>query len=322
MEDEIIISKQVEQIVSEIIYSDFSEKDLQCLEVMVTKFLNLSTMTEYFLSSLFDKIVSSVGAINNQPPYTYYRKFVRAVLTIGGAKLIDAMETFVARGSDPECLLIVLEEELEFGHNTTNAENLFLVISEFRKYGLQTINRFLSIIGKDYDYLTSRLLENDSYEHLARIIQLLPSPSEKMVPIVFVTLNYPHKDIDRFIDLAIEIIGTSSEFTVSILEHKSLTLESVSKSIFQRKAITLSVIANISAYLSIHYPHELDGFEKQYLLVASSKSLIDYALYVPTSNKRRVLKQLINIRKHPYDEQNLVTFIQYFPEYQALLPML
>jgi hypothetical protein len=61
-------------------------------------------------------------------------------------------------------------------------------------------------------------------------------------------------------------------------------------------------------------------FETAFLDNASSGDIVQYAINVPASNKRHILKRLVDLKED--DELALVAFIKKFPEYENLLPLL
>ena len=66
----------------------------------------------------------------------------------------------------------------------------------------------------------------------------------------------------------------------------------------------------------------LSKFEINFAQSADSNSLLTYAKEFSASNKRLILRHIVDKRTNIKDDQNLVEFIRAFPEFKSLMPML
>lgn len=325
---EVAFTKQLDFAINELVKAEFTENDIVTFTETVKIFLKFADLRQYVLTTLYDKVQETFKLIkpNDPRPHASYRLLLRVILDIGDEELIDAMETFLAKDSDPNYFLILMEEELAQGTPLVNSEKLFISLLGIHKYKLETINRFLSIIEKGPSHLVEKLLEKGLYGPIHLYIQQLAENNIQLLDeIVPVILDYKHPDLNRYVGLSIELMNVSNKYTYQLVnesKYMEMTPSVLGVFILTDHSHKMLLVKSMCEFLHEFHAADLERFEEGFLAVADGSSIVQYSLNVPTSNKRKILRQLIGMREDVKEEHNLVEFIKHFPEYKALLPML
>jgi hypothetical protein len=83
------------------------------------------------------------------------------------------------------------------------------------------------------------------------------------------------------------------------------------------------LIVGYCIYLTLNNQKEFERFEKEFISIAKPEQLLTYSRYVLNSSRRKILRRLVDLKtEDSRNEKHLVSFIQYFPEFGSLLPML
>jgi len=324
---------QLGSIIDNLISKDFLQRDIDIFTVKVKSLLKITDLKKYALDVLSVKARSVFYDLQKVDlPNNYsYRKLIRVILSIGDQEVIDYLETYFGKNNDPEYFLVLLEEQVSLGKDITNSEKLFISLLDVHYYPIEPIKKFLSIIGKDSNYLAKNLLNDKRYKELGRYIwQLseLKDGIEDIEKIINVVLEYPHDDFNKYLDLVIELMASipvNEDHIYKLLNHSKYSqfnASILSNLILSKHFYKINIIMHMCSYLEKYKKDDLEKFEMAFVDSATSGMLLDYVLLVPSSNKRRVLQRLVEIRQTEEDEEILVEFIKHFPEYNVLLLML
>jgi len=317
--------KKLDFIIDEMVKTDFTERDIETFTETVRTFLRFFDLRQYVLTALYDKAQQLFNLVrpNDQTSGSSYRKFLSILLQINDEELTDALETFLAKDKDPAYFLVLVEEEVRKGMDFSRALNLFVSLMEVHHYDLDTINAFLKIIGQDHKFFITYMLEHKFHIHIRRYLQQVGEKDKTLlddiVPIIMARYD---GGTDLYLGYVLEVMLVTNDHTHNLLNFGRVPCYTgflVYLLAWQTKSLKL--INNMYYYIREYKAEELDQFESDFLNCADSDSVLSYALEVPTSNKRKVLKRLVD-RQEAKDEKNLVEFIKHFPEYRALLPML
>lgn len=317
--------KQLDFVINEMVKTDFSERDIETFTETVRTFLRFFDLRQYVLTALYDKAQQLFNLVrpNDQDSRSSYRKLLSILLEINDEELTDALETFLAKDKDPAYFLVLVEEEVRKGMDTSRALSLFVSLMEVHHYDLDTINKFLDIIGQDHKFFITYMLEHKFYVHIRRYLQRIGEQSKELldeiVPIIIARYD---GGVDNYLGYVLEVMLVTNDHTHNLLNYgKTPCYTNFLVYMLAWHTKSIKLIKNMYNYISEYHYDELDQFESDFLNCADSDSALAFALEVPTSNKRKVLKRLVD-RKETKDEKNLVEFIKHFPEYKALLPML
>lgn len=322
---EISFIKHLDYAINELVQRDFSENDIVTFTETVKLFLKFEDIKQYVLTTLYDKVVATFDIVRpgDKAPNSSYRKILRVALEVGDDILIDSLETFLAKDKEPEAFLILIEEQVRLGKSTNNSEKIFISLHGIHKYDLDITNRFLDILGRGPEYLTHNFLHKNLLGPLRRYIKLLGADNpEALDKVVRPILDFSFSDTNQYIGIVTEIVTTTDKYSHCLIDNNNLSLNVFSNLILSNNEAPISLIKNVCQYISKYKPTELEKFEHAFLESARAEIIVDYAIQVPTSNKRKVLRQLIKMREDVREEENLVEFIKHFPEYRSLLPML
>lgn len=323
---EVDFTKKIDFIINELVRSDFPENDIVIFTETVRTFLKFIDLRQYVLTVLYDKVQEIFHRIkpSDTTKAASYRKLLRVILNINDEELTDALETFLAKDKDPSYFLVFLEEEIKCGKDITNSINLFTSLMGIHQYELEVINKFLDIIGKDHRFLVEQLLHSKIFVTLRRYLQQIgeksPSLLEEVVPIIITQYD---GDVTHYMGIVTEIMLPNNDYTHNLLNYGKFHCVDLFGTFLINNFIRSTIlIQRMNDYLWEYHPEKVDGFESAFLEKAESHILLTYAIQVEKSNKRKILKRLVQMRDQARDEKNLVEFIKHFPEYKALLPML
>lgn len=322
---EVQFTKQLDIVIDGMVQDNFSENDIVIFTDTVKTFLGFFDLRQYVLTSLYDKVqqVYKLVKPDDSKSGSSYRKLISILLQINDEELTDALETFLAKDKDPNYFLIMLEEEARKGQDLSRSISLFISLLNIHQYDLATIDKFLDIIDQDHKYLVTYMLENRFYDSIRKYLQLIGEKNKHLlddvVPIIIARYD---GGVEHYLGYVMEVMLVTNEHTHNLLNYGKIPCYTgflVYLLSWQNKSIKL--IKNMYHYIQEYKPEELDQFESDFLNCSESDAILQFALQVATSNKRKILKRLVE-RREAKDEKNLVEFIKHFPEYRALLPML
>lgn len=253
----------------------------------------------------------------------FYKKLLGAVLDIDDKELTDALETFLAKEKDPAYFLVLVEEEARKGMDLSGSIDMFVSLMGVHHYELDDINKFLEIIGRDHKFLTTYMVEHKFHTQIRRYLQQIGEKKkellEDIVPIIVARYD---GGVENYLGYVLEVMLITNEHTHNLLNFGRVPCYvHFMVYLLAWHNRSLKLIKNMYYYIQEYKSEELDQFESDFLNCADSDTVLAFALEVPTSNKRKVLKRLVD-RREAKDEDNLVEFIKHFPEYRSLLPML
>lgn len=328
---EVEFAKSLDLIIDQLVSSNFSDADIAIFTDTVKTFLKYDDLKQFIVDALYDKVieVSKIINKNDEIRFQSFSKLIQIILDLGNEELIDSLETYLARNKRPDHFFIFLEKKLRRGASLEKTEKFFIELMGVNGYSAEAVDKFLNIIQKDKAYLIKLLLNNDfesfegnsKFHLLAKYIKELANkfPESIGIHVVPTLIEHYNGPLKRYMDLIVTVVERVPDFTNILLNnHKRNCERDFKVYVLASHTFNTNVIKNFCNYLSNYSPHELDSFENMFLNIADSNFIVEYALYVPTSKKRKVLRQLIKNK----DEDQLVEFIENFPEYKALLPML
>ena len=305
-----------------LVREDFPESDVEAFIIAVKKYLEYPNIRDYVKAALYDKTreLSKIFSVIDKGIYYSYRKFIAILISLNEPEIVEMLETSFVKEKNLDNFFILIEEEVKQNKNIANCEKLFISLMTLQNYELSIIDRFLQAINKNRTYLVTKLIELKSYSTLRKYIEELAitdAPSFKnLVPIIIE--KYEDRIGSHYLDLIKIIVTYSTEFTDRLLLSQNLNR------MFEKHILSgyikMSLIRNYSQYLLSKNELRFYIFEKTFLDHANSDELVEYAEHIPYSNKRLVLRRLIELKDS--DEESLVDFIRKFPEYENLLPLL
>lgn len=251
-----------------------------------------------------------------------FRTLVKSLLLFSDKDSIDILSTHLLTNIMPEKFLTLLEVMVAKKVDTKEMENTFASLISIRHFDLKTINQFLEILNKDPSYLANNLLNDSNYGVLKNYISQLGKDSPETLERYItpsILANFKGSDIQYF-ELVEEVVKVMPSLIKTLL-HDNVRL-GVCESPFQNYLIKtrisdLLVVKNFISYLAYDLV-KFNYFEDSFLSFADAECIVEYALQVSASNKRKILKRLVELKK----ENFLVKFIENFPEYDSLLLML
>jgi hypothetical protein len=248
-------------------------------------------------------------------------KIVNVVLTLDNSKLTEMMETYAANQRQPATLLLIMQEKLRRQQDISNCEDLFIKIMGLHNYNINSVQVFLDIINKDYDYIINKLFESENFafssivKYMALVATSNTPKLQKIVPIFIEKYNrYDH----IYFEVARNIIAQDNKYTKDLLNIPNQQLRHFEKHLLKHSINNPTAIHNYCAYLISRNVHLFFAFERDLLSRGNATQLVNYATAVSFSTKRLVLRRLIELK----DEKCLIDFISKVPEYRKLLPML
>ncbi len=317
---ETAFAKNFELVIDQLINSQFSTEDIDAFVNSAKVFLKFEDIKQFIIDFLYDKIleVSKIIKLNDTYRFLSYSRLIGVIIEIGDEELTDSLETYLARDQMPKHFFVFLQEKIKRGMPTDKAEKVFI---EIFSYDLKLVEQFLKIVGKDKHYMLQQLMQlANPFTRLQKYITdlIADNPDNIDTYIVPALLEY-EGDLNKYLELVKAVIYHTDRFTHSLLERgkRKCPLEFWTF-ILSNYTVLTPLIKNFRTYLKEYYPARVEEFEDIFLITANSQPIVDYAIAVSDSNKRKVLRRLVELK----NEKSLVQFINNFPEYKSLLPML
>lgn len=255
----------------------------------------------------------------NEDPHGNLRKLLKILLKLGHVQVLDYMATYLATKRSPYTILVLIEEARAYGVNTQNAEDLFINLWYSQRLDLVTIEKFFTITKLNYDTLSSLLIKSGRSYIVHHLVQKLQPNSFSFVRIVN-SIKNNRIDDDTYMINVMYILSLTKQYSGYLIGPSEI--DKFIEFVFLNPITNHAIHHNLAYYLSIAFPDKLDSFESQFILSATPAALVEYASAVSFSNKRAILAQLIELRNTWTGEKNLVEFLQRFPGFQSLLPLL
>lgn len=328
---EVNFAEKLDAIIDQLVYSNFSDEDTATFSTTLKTFLKFDDIKEYILDLLYSKVVevSKIIKPHDQARFASFRKLVSIILDINDDLLIDSLETYLARNRKEDHFFIFLEEKVKKGIPYEKTEKVFIELMGLNQFNIGAVGKYLEIIGKDKYYIIKRLSSKEYAKNhitLRRYINELMQESVKnendnsfATQVIPALLKEYEGDIIHYLETVRDIIVFKSEFTYTLLHDGGFNChETFWKFVVAHYSYNVKLIKSFSDYLEKYFPDQLSSFEDDYLNVADCSHLVDYAVNVSTSSKRKVLRQIVKQKC----EAHLISFIRYFPEYRSLLPLL
>jgi hypothetical protein len=323
-------SQEIDTLIDKLIDTNFLDKDIVLFGNTMRRLRNISGIQRYLLAVLYDKIGETYLRVRptDEIINASYRKLLSIVISIDDSEIIDYMETYFLKDRNPNYFFILLEEKIKQNKSISNAETLFISLIAINQMKVKDIHKFLSIIEKGPDYLVNKFLQGKAYYALRYYIKILSfekldsSITNTLDPIVSQIIKFSYSEPSPYISLVTEILNISNKYTHQLLDNDLIDLDKFCTMVVSNNIYQINIIKHLSEYLSEYYIDKLDDFEKSILSTADGAILVTYSIVVPTSNKRKILKRLVEMRESRIEEENLVEFIRHFPEYKSLLLIL
>lgn len=321
---EIEFAKNLDQVIGELLDSQFSSEDIDSFVKAVKTFLKFDDLRHFVTDILYDRVseISKLMAFQDAERFFSLRKMIGIILDLGDDDLIDSLETYLACDHKFDHFFIFLEEKVKRGIDTSRSEKVFIELS---LPDLAVINRFLKIVNKDESYIIREMMnpkiiankKQNLHIYISVLIKDNPYNIEKyIVPTLVAHYN---ADLRNYMELIKDIIAETPKFTNELLNdgyHKCFS--QFFAHIIAYYTDHTELVKNFCLYLKEYHTGTFEEFENLFVLMANSHSILTYSINVPFSTKRKVLRQLVELK----DEKSLVEFIKNFPEYKSLLPML
>ncbi len=305
------IHETIDSIYRKLITNNFQTNDIVEFNNTVLYLLNSTKFKHYFLAALFDKIEYSLNIFRNldQDPKSLFRKLINLILKFDNVDITNALITYFCNDIDHLC--VILEEQVKLKQDTFAAEHSFVCLYQYHpKYKFDQVQKFLNIIDKDTTYFAEFCIKHAFYDSLNKYInQTLLSDISHIVEVLLVSEISPIK----YNELIISITTVSNEFTHLLVRDVDSFLK-----LTLTKYYTMNLIKHTFEFLQGHHPEKLDNFEDKLISTTSAGGLINYATTVKDSNKRKILLKLIGFK----DKERLTEYINLYPEFQKLIPLL
>jgi hypothetical protein len=249
-----------------------------------------------------------------------FRNLAKLIINLGDKNSLNIFCTHLLVNAYPNHFLIFLEEMSNKGKDTLEAEKIFISLISIHNYDCQIIDQYLKIINQDASYLTKQLLQNSLSRSLCHLIRKTDMKHWKghIIPTI---LQYYTGDKIVYLDIVLQIVQVTPDFTEILLKnnkHIGSCQDDFAQYLINYFNNNLPAIKNFSFFLQDNDPESFLKFENDYLQVARPDLILQFALQVAFSNKRKILIRLVEIK----NESILVEFIKNFPEYDSLMPML
>lgn len=326
---EVQFARQIDYVIDQLMYSEFSDDDVDTFTETVKTFLKFLDLKQYILDALYDKVKEASTTIlkHDLRQHDTYRKILRVIVRVNDQDLTDALETFFLKDKKIDSFFFMLEEKKHAGISTEKAEKLFYsALNTYYETNLEVVNRFLAIVGKTKSDMVRELMDTRRAVHnaLARFVAACLDDKESLEQQVIPVLAHEFEGSqEHYMNLIRFIVAQHSVFIEELFKNKKFELKAFSRFIIDNHPSETLLVANYCEHLAAKYPEEFQRFENAYLQVAKPEYLVAYARYTPASNKRLVLKRLVELMGiDSRNEKHLVDLITSFPEYRPLLPML
>jgi hypothetical protein len=323
---ETLFIDKFELIVNNLVLENFSENDIIVFANTIKTFLKFYDIRQYVMMALYTKIKDLYNAATNlSQDHNSYRKLIKVILSINDYELTDVIETYLGKNKDPNLFLIFMEEKISKNLDTSNLEKMFISFFSIHQYSYENINKFLSLSKKDPIWLASILLAQNQNVSIRNYIRKLNEYDRGTLnKVVDLILNHKFQDTNEYVNIVVDFMLIDNAYTYQLLNNS--LLNKIDFSIIKRYVLSnyrynVELMCNICEYLSSISVKEMESFEQSFLECTDGTLIIRYAIKNKLSNKRHCLQQLVKIRDSR-NEDNLVAFINMFPEYKSLLPML
>jgi hypothetical protein len=328
---EVQFAQKIDFIIDQLVYSEFSEEDISTFTETVKTFLKFIDLKQYILDALYDKVkeVANVIKPHDESRYASFQKLLRVVVQLDDQDLIDTLESFFLKDRKIKSFFLLLQEKVSLGRDIKQSEKLFLsALNTYYNLDLDIINEYLEIVGQDKSYMVRRLMDKKMATHAA-LAKYTTSVSlsdkegteQHLVPVIVQEFD---GDIQHYMSLCRIVITHRPEHASVMLRGTKYDVrDRFSDFVVKNHLDDTMLIASYCIYLTLNNPEEFERFEKEFISKAKPEQLLTYSRYVLNSNRRKILRRLVDLKtEDSRNEKHLVSFIQYFPEFGALLPML
>lgn len=327
MDQEAIISEEIDSAFNIIIRDNFALESEKELLQIIDKYIN-SSQSEYTLAYICNKLDMVTKFSNSYTGfYGRYASFIKILLKSNNVQVIRYLEKYSSRNIDPEYFIILVEETCNAHMPTDDVEKCFLSICDVNSVTLPVVSKILETLGKDYYYLGRALLQKEWYLSLNRIIGLMDEEDSEyyLSQIVAAIVTYHELDASALTNFMIAVCNVNPNYVDIFMSHNMLNINSIFNRMMSQintSLVNANTVKCIFQYVAKHHSSLLSEYENVFISVAKGHVLVDYAAMVPTSNKRHVLNKLVLILGEDSSDKSLVKFIRYFPEYKPLLSLL
>jgi hypothetical protein len=137
---------------------------------------NFELLREYVLGLLYEKVEEAYDKFTK---VVNLRNTLAFLIRMRDNDLNDALETFLAKDRDPHGFLVLVEEEVKAGIDVTRSIDLFVSLFLIHQYSIDTIEKFINIVGLKHKGLISRrilkkLVESKREKYLVEFIKRFP----------------------------------------------------------------------------------------------------------------------------------------------------
>lgn len=250
----------------------------------------------------------------------------KLLCVLGDEDTLDTMETWLLKTNDTVEFFLFLKEKVKRGLDTTSTESSFVSLMGIHNYTYQQIADFLKIVNKTHADIIVELCEQSHDEvitrYLYKIIVNSPQPLIELQNIAPVLAKTYKGHSWRYMDYMIQIMGITDAH-ISLMFNdcqvfRKATLPQELPSYLLMGGHSTMAVYNYCNYLKKIDVNEFKNFERQFIQASDGDTLLEYVSLLQDSDRRLILRRLIEIK----DEESLVDFINMFPEYKCLLPML
>lgn len=328
---EVQFAQKIDFIIDQLVYSEFSEEDISTFTETVKTFLKFIDLKQYILDALYDKVkeVANVIKPHDETRYSSFQKLLRVVIKLEDQDLIDTLESFFLKDKKIKPFFILLQEKVALGQDIKQSEKLFLsALNTYYNVDLDIINEYLGIVGQDKSYMVRRLMDKKMAVHgaLAKYVTAVSladkeGTEQHIVPVVVQEFE---GDVQHYMNLCRLIMTHRPEHADVLLRGNKYDVRDRFSSFVVKNHLDDTIfITSYCIYLTLNNLQEFERFEKEFISQAKPEQLLTYSRYVLNSNRRKILRRLVDLKtEDSRNEKHLVTFIQYFPEFGSLLPML
>src|ERR1035441_4520768 len=125
---EVQFAKKIDLIIDQLVYSEFSEEDINTFTETVKTFLKFIDLRQYILDALYDKVKETANVIkpHDVTRYSSFQKLLRVVIKLEDQDLIDTLESFFLKDRKIKPFFLLLQEQISLGKDIKQSEKLFL----------------------------------------------------------------------------------------------------------------------------------------------------------------------------------------------------
>jgi midasin (ATPase involved in ribosome maturation) len=324
---ETMFAKECQTAIDILAYQGMSEEQYLSFETSLNTFFKYDDLKDFITESLIKKTKEVARRFKPSEPESWlsFRRLAKLIVKFGDRESLSITSSFLLTGKLPFHFFVLLEEIVEGGLETHEYQKIFESLIVTHQYDLDIINQYMKIVQQDSYGLTKRLLQNSNYGGLVRYIRSLSMDAgrkkilqEQVAPSILENFT---GDRTHYMGITMSITECGTDCVKELLHDSNQFKdceEFFGKYLTSNHSSNLPVIKNFISYLEINNPKSIPSVEEAFLQRAGIHILIQYALQVPTSNKRKVLMRLIELG----DEDYVVEFIKKFPNFRSLMPML